>query len=464
MKNIKKGYITASAVLLTSLFSANVFATNPYGIEYTGGEILGAENVQINANLVENLTPLIKTGEDTEVVAFDSDRIEEGYLLAGSGGNRCQAVKYVTVSNETPATMDDEIGFQLTQGQALLTVIIKNIVLESVSNEKVYAVGIGEDENNLYVGYRIYEDSSCETVNSDINYLGQNSSERIFVDMLLDVVENSNVNPRVKSARTIDNLYFALTDIDRAQSYKILNEGNELTKSRMYALSAEGLQSQRGNDLRNMYVEDGNYIYSEYNSDGSGLSSLNLLDTANIYTKIGSKAQEDGLNVVLGFVTHAYNGFEFYTSPDSDEFAQITYDSDEYGTITGEESEDIEVGESPNGSSSKANTGYVFAYWVADVDVELKDGTTIAAGDPITDDQVKDIVVTENISLTAVHTLAEPSDDDDDDDTPVVPNTGASTGSTNATIVTVSVIGILLGALFIRLLPLLTHKKLDFNK
>lgn len=45
-----------------------------------------------------------------------------------------------------------------------------------------------------------------------------------------------------------------------------------------------------------------------------------------------------------------------------------------------------------------------------------------------------------------------------------VPNTGVSTNETNAAAISVSVFGVLLGALVIGLLPKLTHKKVDFGK
>ncbi|MBO7132436.1 hypothetical protein J6V85_04265 [Candidatus Saccharibacteria bacterium] len=454
MKIIKNRFAIASTFLLATLCAANVNATNPYSIEYTGGVALGTANVQIDSELVESLTPLMQIDSNVTVDVSDSNLIRDGYLLSGSLGNQCRAVKYVTVSNEDTISLEDDVTYYLTQDQYTISVAFNNIVLENIEDGKTYAVGIDSNASVLYTGYQIFDDSSCQTARGDIDYLGQGPTERIFVDMIMKI-HNAY---RLDSPLLFNNLYFALTDIDMAQSYKILNSGNTLKKSHMVAADPEDLQSRRGSTLRNMYVEGGDYIYSEYSYDGFRMSTLNLPDTANVYTNIYRKTQNDGLNIVLGFVTNAYNGIEYYILENDD--ASITYRSDNNGSIVGEATEDIAVGGNPSGITTKPNDGYEFSHWVANKDVELKDYTIIAAGEPISNAQLKNIVVTDDLVLTAVHKAIA----DDDDLAPGVPNTGMNTGNTNATIITVSVFGILLGALFIRLLPRLTHKKVNFSK
>ena len=87
------------------------------------------------------------------------------------------------------------------------------------------------------------------------------------------------------------------------------------------------------------------------------------------------------------------------------------------------------------------------------MDVFLEDGTLIRAGDPITSEQIKTVVVDRDIKFTAIFEIDV-----------AVPNTGASTSETNAVAITFSVFGILLGALLIRSLPRLIHRKIEFNK
>ncbi len=451
MKKTRKGVAATLSVLLAMFCATNAFAANPYNIEYAGGQILGTDNVQINSELVASMTPLLRTGENITVNAPESPRIETGYLHAGSSGTHCRPVKYVTVSNGNTVGPSDNITYTLTQDGNTISVTLKNIVLENVEDGRVYTVGIGDDTNILYTGYHIYEDSECQTAKSGINHLGRYSSERIFVDMSIKVYNTDNLS----SPRLMNNLYFGLTDIDMAQSYKILNTNNTLQKSRMFALDPEDLQSRRGNPLRNMYVEDGNYIYSEYSFENSRMSTLNLPDTANVYTFIHHQAQSEGLNIVLGFATDAYNGIEYYVSGLGAEDTLVHYNSDELGTITGIESETVSINGNPSGSTTSPNTGYALSHWIADKDVELVDWTVINAGDPISNEDLKRVLITQEITFTAIHII---------DDNPLVPNTGMNTENTYATRMSISIFGVTLGALFIKLLPRLHHKKVNFDK
>ncbi len=465
---------TAVALLGSQLGATSVFAA-PYDIEYTGGNLLSASNVQINPTLIDSLTKLMQVRENVEVTTSNSSAINTGYLLdykAGSGSSRCKEVKYVTVSNANPITASDGVSYTLVQDKYAVTVDFHNVSLGNADDGVTYAVGIAPGTSILYSGYQIYQDSSCRSTVSGINALNTRLNEnpsKVFVDMIIKVYNKTNLN----SPLILNDLYFGLTDIDRAQSYKILNEGNMLEPERMYARSAEDLQG--GSDtFQNMYVSEGKYIYSEYIHNGS-TGSLDTNEISNVYTKINTTTQSEGLNIVLGFATGAYNGIEYSVAPASiPETAQITYRSDENGTITGRTTEEVNVDEHPSGSSSRPITDYEFSHWIANKNVTLTNGTTIIAGNPITNAQVSAIVVQEDLILTAVHKAITPSEDEEepnddeseeaDESVPVVPNTGKNTGNIGATITTLSIFGIILGALFIKFLPRLTHKKVNFDK
>ncbi len=82
---------------------------------------------------------------------------------------------------------------------------------------------------------------------------------------------------------------------------------------------------------------------------------------------------------------------------------EVTYISDANGSVD-KSSEVVSVKGNPTGSTDTPNAGYEFTNWTADKDVKLTDGTTVKAGSPLTDAQIKQIVVTEDIKLTANHT------------------------------------------------------------
>ena len=87
------------------------------------------------------------------------------------------------------------------------------------------------------------------------------------------------------------------------------------------------------------------------------------------------------------------------------------------------------------------------------MDVILEDGTEIKAGNPITEEQIKQIIVDRDITFTSHYKKI-----------PVTPDTGATTNNNITSVATVSTTGVLLTALFIYALPRLTHRKVWFKK
>ena len=84
----------------------------------------------------------------------------------------------------------------------------------------------------------------------------------------------------------------------------------------------------------------------------------------------------------------------------------ITYTTDGNGSVSVESETISELYANPVGSDPKPNTGYEFSHWTADKDVQIPgsngaDLITIAAGDPITTEQLKQILVTDDITFTA---------------------------------------------------------------
>ncbi len=478
MKKQSNLIFMAAAMFGASVFAAPfVSAVNPYGIEYTGGEPLSAENVQIDPDLVEDLTTLMQV-DDISVVPSNSERIQQGYII---DSGTCYPFYYVAVTNDTFVRPEDSVSFALSRDQYIAKVDLKNVVLDNAANGKTVSVGMTPIHSYLWGGYPVYSDAECHESVEGISTVLLPENMRIFTELNITLFKKTDTeNPFVTRG-----LYFGLTDIDAAQSFKVLNDDNALAKGNMYALNEEGLQKQGvENAARNMYVESGHYIYSENYVNGEW-TNLGLPSTANVYTILSDSTQEEGLDIVFGFAGTAASGIEYYASQ-----LKVTYVSDENGEITGIELEKVIVDDNPSGTTEKPKEGYELSHWIADVDVKLEDGTTIKKGDPITSKQILDVVVRSDIEFTAIHQPApeeepepepeegstekpddepteEPDEDEEEDKDKYIapPNTGASTsGEANAALITTSIIGIMLGALIIALLPRLTHKKLGFDK
>lgn len=82
---------------------------------------------------------------------------------------------------------------------------------------------------------------------------------------------------------------------------------------------------------------------------------------------------------------------------------KVNYKSDENGRITGQIYEQITHEKNPTGTQEKANEGYHIKNWTSVVDLTLNDKTTIPKGTPITEEQIKEIIVTKDITLTVTH-------------------------------------------------------------
>ena len=63
--------------------------------------------------------------------------------------------------------------------------------------------------------------------------------------------------------------------------------------------------------------------------------------------------------------------------------------------------EEVELKTNPKGTETKANDGYKFSHWTADKEITLNDGTKIPAGGKITEEQLKQAVITEPLTFTA---------------------------------------------------------------
>ncbi len=446
----KKMMATAAVVALlgAQLNSASTFAYN-YGIEYTGGTPLGGSNVTIDPNRINSLTPLIQTGT-LSTTASPNDIWQRGYINGSSG---CNPVYYLSIDPnpvQSPVFLSGSTrrsqelpSFKISNGKYYANVSVLNTYFDTVDGEDIdgdIAVAVRADSNYIYGGWQIYTDATCETVDGDIVPLSSNSNKRLFVEMRASIFkEGSDDEPYI-----VDGMYFGITDIDSAQSYKILNDGNEFSEDNMFAVSANDLQPGP-NGYKNMYVPEGNYIYSEYESNSAHVVSDNK---ANIYTELNLETQEGGVEFVFGFAGRAASGIEYLGR-----LYNVQYDADKNGEITGIVDEDVMPGDYASGSAYKAKGSHKFLYWVADVDVTLddEDSTEIKAGKPITNDQIKKVIVDKDIKFTAIF------------DDVKVPNTGMSTMETNAAMITTSFLGILIIALALRSLPRFTKRKVNFD-
>ena len=365
-------------LLVPMLCSAQVFASNIYNIEYSGGVPLNSENVTVDPSL-STLSPIYKNNDSVSL--SDSSMWEQGYLLLGGS---CNKYAFVRFDENNSISSSSNLYYILSSQDYDVKVQINKIVVDGVVSSDVGvstngAISVGR-------GGRIYSDSEC-TVKYDesMSVFSLTNHAHIFVETKITVFKHNT-----SEIFTSDELFFGLIDIDSAQSFKILNSGSLLSEDNMFAMPEPDGEF----DERNKFVREGNYIYSDYSNGPFD----NQNETNNIFVKVDVESQRQGLDVVFGFSVEALSRIIYYAKQYT-----VNYISDEGGEIVGITTEDVFAGHNATGSTVSSKKGFSFIKWVADKDIVLDDGTIIRAGDPILKEQLLHVVVNEDLVFTALH-------------------------------------------------------------
>lgn len=384
-KIIQKALASLLVVAIVITYACNSFAANDYGINYSGGTPLGASNVIIDPTLTDDLKPLMASATQTPNSA---PGWRSGYMDDTSG---CKPINYFTVSYNDPVDTSDNIGFTISNAQYRTDVKVKKATLEGATAETgSIPVGIMPNGSYIYGGWQPYIDSSCTEKPEGVALLRVKDNVRLFVELNLKLHKKNETDVFVSRG-----LYFGITDIDAAQSYKILNEGNQLETNNMFARSAESLQpTDTSATLKNMFNQDQHYVYSEYDAEEGTVLAID--GYSNLFTQLHEDTQEDGLDIVFGFMSPAGSGVQYYAKQYT-----VTYTSEEQGRITGITSEKIIGGENPSGSEATPDGYWEFCGWTADKNVKLRNGDEIPEGVLITDEEIKDVIVNDDIEFTA---------------------------------------------------------------
>lgn len=409
MKN-KKAKLMSLGLAAVGLFSGgqNVFASGNYGITYSGGaELQTAVNSALD---LSDLKKLIYASKDELQVRVSGDW-QTGWRKASSGTDsadnpiyHCVPVHYLKVTGDTTYsdTYIDEIqlntsGKSTTYGKYIERVGIEEIKLDGFTLDSGKSVAVVAESQSAGIATfgPIYTDSTCTAEQSDIFKVTTKMLEedgftgKVFVKTKINLYQNNS--GQIGRTFSSDKLYLGLNDIDRAQSYKIENESSKLTANEnMFSPDLSKLQPTTENK-KNKFVSGGNYIYSDYPPAFNTNESV-------IYVKIAEADQQAGLEVVFGFGADAGSTTMFYGK-----MYKVTYKSDSYGEITGINNEDMLSGENPSGTSEEAASHYEYDYWVADKNVTLEDGTEITKGTHMTSEQIKKVVVHEDLEFTVYH-------------------------------------------------------------
>lgn len=101
----------------------------------------------------------------------------------------------------------------------------------------------------------------------------------------------------------------------------------------------------------------------------------------------------------LSFYDYVYTGA--HKIPVLAEYNNVEYKASSNGKIVGTTKEEVFTSLNPHGTKVQADPKYEFNKFTADKDVKLKDGTIIKKGSNISKSQVKEVIVTEDITFNA---------------------------------------------------------------
>lgn len=413
------------------LCTPSAFADNPYGIIYNGGVNLGEDNnIQANPDLIDSLSPVVTGEEDFKITYSNHGIWQKGWHKNREDGP-CVEAMYIKASDFANAR--NEVYYTMSQGKYSAKVIIKNIVVDGTVNAEAgsYAIMVRPDGGIIrFASWDLFTDNTCTTAVADVQNAVYSETNKYFIEMDLKLYTESKGVTKIANS---DQLYFNIWDFDNGQSCQIRNKVNGvdvLSAEKMYARdlinvqpTEENIESGEFTDLRNKYVVTSgggyNYLYSQFDPETGKSFNINPDLGGNIYVKIDSAVQQEGIDLVFGFVHGGVSTAVRYYAKQY----KVTYVSDEFGVITGLTKEEVMSGDSPSGSTQKPNDGYEFTHWVADTDVTLDDGTVIKKGEKMTNEQVLSVIVNHDVEFTAIH-VPEPKEEAE----VAVPDTGGAMG------------------------------------
>ena len=254
-----------------------------------------------------------------------------------------------------------------SQGRNTYTFADTKVVYDSVRvGNETYRLEINfkkfrAETNDTY--FRFYRDGGKDWIE-----LGTDGSHPSKV--------RSEVEFEIKSDKGISNAYLGIVDLDGNNSGTNEYVTSNSRDSFLDKTTTSGLK----------YDESSNTFIGTEGSE----------DTQNVFTKFNGKGTLTyGIRVPLyGFAFNPSLAVPYYT---------VDYKSIN-GTITSDKNEDVFDNQNPVTSVvNRPNKNYKFEKFICNKDITLTDGTTIHAGDKITEDQIKKINVTEDITITAVN-------------------------------------------------------------
>lgn len=152
-------------------------------------------------------------------------------------------------------------------------------------------------------------------------------------------------------------------------------------------------------------------------NDNEGFAATDLdIEPGDYYLKETKKPKGFALDTEVHHVTVEHGAYTDVTVTDDPARVHVYYRSDEHGTITGKEEEELNLHDHPTGSKEKPKEHYRTldaendppAAWTCDQDVVLDDldtGTKIEAGTPMTMEEIKRVIVTEDLIFTVHHEI-----------------------------------------------------------
>jgi len=245
-------------------------------------------------------------------------------------------------------------------------------------------LSVRTDSLSILANSSVYKDADMEETCS--KPLDNTVAQYYAVGVQVDMYKHGT-----KERVDIPDIYQVLKDVDMGQAYICLNEPYEA--SELFIKNKLTFDKNLQENSRYDYITENGDIFSDFSTDPAEV--LDNPGTADVFRNT-EKITEDGLDLVFGFTRSEEAGLSFYVP-----HHKITFNAGKGGTVSRTQATARYGDYLEKGSIAKADPGYKLKEWITDQPVIVED-IKLKKGDAISMAQIESIVVTDDLSFTAV--------------------------------------------------------------
>lgn len=362
MKNKLIGGVLALLLILSSVTA--VFAAT-FHIDVTGGRAIEDVAGRFNWSFVNVKNPSYSSDSTTKVAGTGWS---EGNFINAAGG--LAACYYKTVTTSTSESLKIKYPEYLKVGNRLFDVVLEITGIETTASSATCEIS----KRAPAINYNFEIENGWKPTKQDAD---------TEIGWTYHIYEAGTTNPA-----DLQDLRLGLVDLDKT-TYSTGGTSTEAIKLTDFTASNTNTFIQN-NTIGRAKENNGTFYGLEVSNEDINVYVKAPSDQSGFY---GSRITSGTASILPRFGMMFY----FYVLQ-----YNIVYDTDGHGTVD-KSLERWLRDENPSGAVDTPDDGYYLDYWTVDTQVTLTDGTVISGGHKITEEQIQNILMRNNITVTAYH-------------------------------------------------------------